>query len=59
LLGTIMENVVQQPPNGTLNPGRPGSIQVSEAYNDDGGYVTEVVGIDFENDSKGTGRSVW
>jgi hypothetical protein len=55
----IMENVVQRPYNGTLDPGRPGEVQVSGAYNDDGGYVTELVDIEFENDSKGAGRSVW
>ena len=56
---TIMENVVQRPYNGTIDPGKPGEVHVSGAYNDDGGYVTELVDIDFENDSTGAGRSVW
>ena len=55
----IMENVVQRPYTGVISPQRPRNVFVNGTYIDDGGYVTELVDIVFESDSKGQGQSVW
>ncbi len=55
----IMENVVQRPYKGVINPQRPQNIYVNGAYNEDGGYVTEMVDIVFTDEEKGEGQSVW
>jgi hypothetical protein len=55
----IMDNVVQRPYKGVINPQRPQKIYVNGAYNEDGGYVTEMVDIVFTDDEKGEGQSVW
>ena len=55
----IMENVVQRPYKGVINPKQPRNVHVQGAYIVDGGYVTEMIDIVFESDTKGTGDSVW
>jgi hypothetical protein len=54
-----MENVVQRPYRGVINPQRPQNVHVQGAYNDDGGYVTEMIDIVFASESAGEGQSVW
>jgi hypothetical protein len=56
---TIMENVVQRPYTGVVNPKRPLVVHVQGNYVDDGGYVSELINIEFKNDSGGKGQSVW
>ena len=56
---TIMENVVQRPYIGVVNPDRPRKVHVQGSYVDDGGYVTELVNIEFSDDNQGEGQSVW
>ncbi len=56
---TIMENVVQRPYKGVINPQRPQNIYVHGAYSEDGGYVTEMVDIVFTDEEQGEGQSVW
>ena len=55
----VMENVIQRPYSGVINPERPYLVQVQGVYIDDGGYVTEIVNIAFESDIAGKGQSVW
>ncbi len=55
----IMENVVQRPYRGRLNPEEPNLFHVQGSYVDDGGYVSELVDIEFESETAGTGKSVW
>jgi hypothetical protein len=55
----LMENVVQRPYRGVVNPKAPQKVHVQGAYNVDGGYVTEMIDIVFEGNAKGTGHSVW
>lgn len=55
----LMENVVQRPYKGVINPKRPRNVHVQGAYSVDGGYVTEMIDIVFESDAKGAGHSVW
>ncbi len=56
---TIMENVVQRPYTGQINVEQPERVQVKGSYNDDGGYVSEILDIHFTSDSKGSGMSTW
>jgi len=56
---TILENVVQRPYTGVVNPERPLDVHVQGTYVDDGGYVSEFVNIEFKNESGGEGQSVW
>ncbi len=56
---TIMENVVQRPYKGVINPKRPHNVHVNGSYVEDAGYVNEMVDIVFENDSIGKGESAW
>lgn len=56
---TIMENVMQRPYVGVVNPNRPGKVHVQGTYIDDGGYVTELVSIEFDNYKMGKGQSAW
>jgi hypothetical protein len=55
----LMENVVQRPYRGFINPKESQKVHVQGAYNVDGGYVTEMIDIVFEGNAKGTGHSVW
>ena len=55
----IMENVVQRPYRGRINPERPNFFHVQGSYVDDGGYVSELVDIEFESETAGKGISVW
>jgi len=55
----LMENVVQRPYRGIVDPKTPRNVHVIGAYNVDGGYVTEMVDIVFENERQGSGQSVW
>jgi hypothetical protein len=55
----IMENVNQRPFKGKLRPEDPRHVHVRATYTTDGGYVTELVDIDFVNAESGTGGSVW
>jgi hypothetical protein len=55
----FMENVVQRPYRGVLNPQRPRHVHVKGAYSVDGGYVTEMIDIVFASDERGAGESVW
>jgi hypothetical protein len=55
----LMENVVQRPYRGVVHPQRPQNVHVQGAYNDDGGYVTEMIDIVFASESAGEGHSVW
>jgi hypothetical protein len=56
---TLMENVVQRPYSGVVNPKKPSAAVVQGTYVDDGGYVSEMVNIDFKDESTGRGMSVW
>lgn len=56
---TIMENVVQRPYKGVINPKKPRKVHVGGSYVDDGGYISELIDIVFEKDSAGLGESVW
>jgi len=55
----LMENVVQRPYRGSVDPRSPQNVRVLGAYNVDGGYVNEMVDIVFENEHQGSGQSVW
>ena len=55
----LMENVEQVPFRGVVNPRRPRNVHVQGAYNDDGGYVTQVIEIVFASAAVGEGQSVW
>ena len=55
----VMENVVQRPYTGVFNPQQPQIAHVIGTYVDDGGYVTELVDIEFKSDTTGNGKSVW
>ena len=56
---TLLENVVQRPYKGFIDPKRPLNLHVNGSYTKDGGYVNEMIDIGFENDSAGQGGSVW
>jgi hypothetical protein len=56
---TLLENVVQRPYKGIIDPKRPHSLHVSGSYIKDGGYVNEMIDIGFDNDRTGQGGSVW
>jgi len=55
----LMENVVQRPYRGGIDPETPRNVRVQGTYNVDGGYVSEIVDIVFENERQGSGQSVW
>lgn len=55
----VTENVVQRPYTGVFNPQRPQFAHVQGAYVDNGGYVTELVDIEFDSVTTGKGKSVW
>lgn len=55
----LMENVEQVPFRGVVNPKRPQNVHVQGAYNDDGGYVTQMIDIVFADETAGRGQSVW
>jgi hypothetical protein len=52
---TLLENVVQRPYRGIIDPKRPLNLHVNGSYVKDGGYVHEMLDIGFENDSTGLG----
>jgi hypothetical protein len=54
-----LENVVQRPYKGIIDPKRPLNLHVNGSYVKDGGYVHEMLDIGFENDSTGEGGSMW
>jgi len=54
-----MENTVRRPYTGVFSPERPKFAHVVGSYVDDGGFVAELIDIDFQNDSAGSGKSVW
>lgn len=56
---TVMENVIQRPYTGVVNPDRPKKVHVQGNYVDDGGYVSELLDIEFEEDTKGKGQGSW
>lgn len=56
---TVMENVVQRPYTGNINPEQPNLVHVQGSYSDDGGYVNELVNLSFVNDEAGNGQSIW
>lgn len=56
---TIMENVMQRPYVGVVNPDKPRKVHVQGTYVDDGGYVSELVNIEFDDYEQGKGQSVW
>ena len=56
---TLLENVVQRPYKGFIDPKRPRSLHVSGSYAKDGGYVNEMIDIGFDNDRAGQGGAVW
>jgi hypothetical protein len=56
---TLLENVVQRPYKGFIDPKRPRNLHVNGSYIKDGGYVNEMIDIAFENDSAGKGESAW
>ena len=56
---TLLENVVQRPYKGFIDPKRPLNLHVNGSYIKDGGYVNEMIDIAFENDSAGKGESAW
>ena len=55
----VMENIVRRPYTGVFNPQRPQIAHVVGTYVDDGGFVAELVDIEFESDTTGNGKSVW
>lgn len=55
----IMENVVQRPYDGRINPEQPHLVHFQGAYVDDGGYVNELLNVEFTSDSDGKGESMW
>jgi len=55
----LMENVEQVPYKGIVNPKRPGKVSVQGVYDIDGGYVTEMIEIVFDDEQQGQGQSVW
>ena len=55
----LMENVEQVPYKGVVNPQRPLKVFVQGVYDIDGGYVTEMLDIAFDDERKGQGQSVW
>ena len=55
----LMENVEQVPFRGVVNPQKPQNVHVQGAYNDDGGYVTQMIDIDFAGEAEGQRQSVW
>ena len=55
----IMENIVRRPYTGHFTPEHPQRIHVQGSYSIDGGYVNEMVNIDFEGDAAGKGKSIW
>ena len=55
----LMENVVQRPYRGSIDPQRPQKARIQGAYNVDGGYVAERIDIEFANERQGSGHSVW
>ncbi|MBW1981627.1 MAG: hypothetical protein JRJ12_10430 [Deltaproteobacteria bacterium] len=55
----IMENVVQRPYTGVLNPQTPGEVHVQATYRSRGGYVSDLVDIKFTDENSGSGRGVW
>lgn len=55
----IMENVRQVPYKGVIKPNQSHNVFVQGAYEDDGGYVTELLEIEFINEDEGRGHSVW
>ena len=56
---TLLENVVQRPYRGVINPNRPRNLHVNGSYIKDGGYVNELIDIAFDSDSAGEGGSMW
>lgn len=55
----IMENVVQRPYTGHINPEQSHRFHIQGSYSDDGGYVSELVDIEFDSETSGKGKSVW
>ena len=42
---TLLENVVQRPYKGFIDPARPLNLHVTGSYTKDGGYVNEMIDI--------------
>ncbi len=55
----LMENVEQVPFRGVINPKQPLKVFVQGVYDIHGGYVTEMLEIQFEGERRGQGESVW
>lgn len=57
----VMENVVQRPYTGVFNPQNRQFAHVQGSYVTHGGYVTELLDIEFDsgNNEKGKGKSIW
>ena len=55
----LMENVEQVPYRGVVRPDRPLKVFVQGVYDLHGGYVTEMLDIEFDDAQKGQGQSVW
>jgi hypothetical protein len=55
----LMENVEQVPFRGVINPQQPLKVFVQGVYDIHGGYVTEMLEIQFEGERRGQGESVW
>ena len=55
----LMENVVQRPYKGFIDPKRPRNLHITGSYVKDGGYVNEMLDIGFDSESAGQGGSVW
>jgi len=55
----LMENVVQRPYHGGIDPEDSRKFHVQGAYNVDGGYVSEMIDIVFINAQQGSGQAVW
>lgn len=56
---SIIEKESQTRYVGTVKQGAPNHVHVRSTYNLHGGYATELVDIEFENDQAGKGGSVW
>jgi hypothetical protein len=56
---TAMENTNRRPYKGVVEKDNPRSVIVRGTYPETGGYVTEAVRLEFDDDFSGNGYSVW
>jgi cytochrome bd-type quinol oxidase subunit 1 len=54
-----MENIVKRPYRGVVNPSHPEFVHVVGSYVTTGGFVTEMVDLEFQSETAGTGKSSW